>query len=381
LTRILVLGGGYGGLRLIEKLAPSGDFAITLLDRNPYHYLQTEAYEFLSGRRNICDVTFNLESFCTYFPNVRFIQDRALYIEEDQVVGERGRYGFDRLVIAVGAQDLFPPQVPGLREHSVSIKELPSAFGFKRAFLQRLFDEVVHHEPARIVVGGGGLSGVELAADFASVARECGSEVGQRSLIEVVLIEATDRLLPGASPFLQEASLQRLRALGVDVRLNSPIQRVDDQAVYLEEEHIEYDLFIFSGGIKAADFVQTLPYPKNRLGQLEVDPCLQVAPKIYAIGDCAAIKDPKGNLLPPTAQIAEQSGEYVARHIAGRIETPFRGRVYGTFVALGRGYAAGELFGWIRLRGRIAAWIKEAITRLYALGIRIKVNSGYKKRL
>ncbi|MRI59311.1 MAG: pyridine nucleotide-disulfide oxidoreductase [Epsilonproteobacteria bacterium] len=375
---IVVLGGGYGGLRLIESLPR--DYQITLIDKNPYHYLQTEAYEFLSGRKNICDITFSLQSFCAYFPNVSFVQDVAVALEEKEVVGKKGRYPFDRLVIAVGAEDYFPPFIKGLKERSVALKELPSAFGFKKAFLQRLFDEVAYQRPARIVVGGGGLSGVELAADFMSVARECDSQVGQCPMIEVILIEATESLLPGSSPFLQRATQERLEKLCVQARLNSPIQEVDERFVYLEGERIAYDLFIFAGGIQAAAFVRNLAFKKNRLGQLIVDRYLRVDDHIYAIGDCAQIRNKKGEILPPTAQIAEQSAEYVAAHITGRRKDPFNGRVYGVFVALGRNYAVGEIFG-LKLKGRVASWMKELITKIYAWGIKIKVNSGYKKRL
>ena len=375
---IVILGGGYGGLRLIESLPRS--YQVTLIDKKPYHYLQTEAYEFLSGRKNICDITFSLQSFCAYFPNVVFVQDEVIGLEGKEVIGKRGRYSFDKLVIAVGAEDYFPPSIKGLESQNIALKELPSAFEFKKAFLQRLFEEVAHQRSARIVVGGGGLSGVELAADFISVARECDSQVGQCSMIEVILLEATSSLLPGSSPFLQQATLQRLQKLCVQVRLNSPIKEVDERFVYLEGEQIPYDLFIFAGGIRGASFVRNLPFQKNSRGQLIVDEYLRVASNIYAIGDCAQIRNLKGETLPPTAQIAEQSAEYVAAHISAKSLKPFNGRVYGTFVALGKDYAVGELFG-LKLQGRLAAWMKSFITKLYALGIKLKVNSGYKKRL
>ncbi|NPA56331.1 MAG: FAD-dependent oxidoreductase [Epsilonproteobacteria bacterium] len=380
MTEVVVLGGGYGGLRFIESLAPLGEHSITLIDRNPYHYLQTEAYEFLSGRKNICDITFNLESFCSYYENVRFVRDEAVALGDGEVVCRRGSYRFDKLVIAVGAKDLFPKRIVGLEEYSPSIKELSSAFMFKQRLLEILFREVTDQSPARVVVGGGGLSGVELAADLASVVRECRAEAGQSPLVEVVLIEAAHTLLPGSSSFLREETERRLRSLSVEIRLASPIQWVDGEVVHLEHEVIPYDLFIFTGGIAAQDFIQKLPHPKGSGGRLIVDPFLRIAPDIYAIGDCALITDSEGRELPPTAQIAEQSAEYAARHIAGRAESPFSGRIYGIFIALGKGYAVGELFGIFKLKGRVASWIKEAITRLYAFGIRLRVNSGYRKR-
>ena len=376
--QVVVVGGGYGGLRFIETLAPAKRHHITLVDKNPYHYLQTEAYEFLSGRKNICDITFSLQSFCGYYDNVTFVQDEALGVEDGVLVCKKERIPFDVLVVAAGAKDFFPTEA--IAKQSVRLKELPGAFAFKQEFLKTLFEEVAYMRPARIVVGGGGLSGVELAADFASVAKECGAEVGQCSMVEVVLVEATDTLLPGSHPYLQEQTLKRLQDLCVDVRFNAPIEDVDEAYIYLPQEKLRYDLFIFAGGIRASDFVQNLPFAKNRLGQLEVNEFLQVTPTIYAIGDAAAITNDRGELLPPTAQLAEQSAEYVAKRLLGS-KKPFRGRIYGTFVALGKDYAVGELFGKIHLKGKIAAWIKEAITRLYAFGIRIKVNSGYRKRL
>ncbi len=379
MQKVVVVGGGYGGLRFIESLAPSKTAQLTLLDKNPYHYLQTEAYEFLSGRKNVCDITFNLRSFCSYFDNVDFIKDEAVALKDGMVVGKKGSYPFDTLIIAAGAVDFFP--TPQIARFSPRLKELAGAFGFKQNFLKALFKEVAFEKGARIVVAGAGLSGVELAADFASVVKECGTEVGQKSLIEVCLVEAKDKLLPQSSPFLQMATRQRLEELGVKIYLNSPIERIEEGRVYIKGFALEYDLFIFAGGILAADFVRNLPFEKNSLGQLEVDGHLRVKENIFAIGDCAAIKDDRGRLLPPTAQIAEQSAEYVAKFISKGIKSPFRGKIYGTFIALGDNYAVGELFGFIRIKGLAAALIKKLIEKIYAFGIRLKVNSGYKKRL
>ena len=378
MQHIIVVGGGYAGLRAVEKLANTKSFTITLIDKNPYHYLQTDTYQFLSGRLNVCDITYDLESFCSAFSNVEFIRDTAIGIEKSKLVCQNDSYEFDKLIIATGAMDFIPS---AFKPYSYAIKELNSAFKFKEKFLHKLFDEVANKKEATIVICGAGQSGVELAADLASVANECGYTTSSKKCdIKVVLIEAQKTILPHSKTYIVYEATKRLKKLGVSIFTSNPIEKIDENRIFLRNQELPYDLFIFTGGIKPSPFVESLDFEKNSHGYLKVNQHLQINDNIYAIGDCAYILNSKGEPLSPTAQIAEQSAEYVAKHISKQTKKPFNGRVYGTFTALGKNYAVGHIMHKIYFKGSLAYYLKKAITFMYRFGIKLKLNSGYKNR-
>ena len=143
---------------------------------------------------------------------------------------------------------------------------------------------------------------------------------------------------------------------------------------------------IFTGGIKASDLNDTIDVQKNRISQFLPDEQLNIGgmKSVFAIGDCVEIRDAKEQILPPTAQTAERSAEYVASAIRKRVDNeevkPFHASVLGVFIALGGRWAAGELFGCIKVKGYSAYLLKKAITYMYYLGLHLRINTGYKKR-
>jgi NADH dehydrogenase len=144
---------------------------------------------------------------------------------------------------------------------------------------------------------------------------------------------------------------------------------------------------IFTGGIKASSLNDTVEASKNKISQFIPNRELNIGSQtnVFAIGDCVEIKDAQGNLLPPTAQTAERSAEYVANTIRKRIDKksvqPFDATVLGIFIALGGRWAAGELFGVIKVKGYVAYLLKKAITHIYYLGLHLRINAGYKNRI
>jgi NADH dehydrogenase len=130
-----------------------------------------------------------------------------------------------------------------------------------------------------------------------------------------------------------------------------------------------------------------LDVKKNAISQFIPNSRLNIGgyENVFAIGDCAEIKNAAGEMLPPTAQTAERSAEYVADAIRRKIDTheikPFNSNVLGVFIALGGKYSAGELFGFIKVSGYSAYLLKKAITKAYYLGLRFRINAGYKNRI
>ena len=134
MKKVLVIGGGYGGLRAIESLAKYKDLEITLIDKNPYHYLQTEAYGYIAGRFDVHDIAIDLENWCHGFKDrVDFVHGNASAInfEEKRVSVNDITLSYDYLIIATGAKTNFFSFIEGLRENSYGVKNLQRAYNFR----------------------------------------------------------------------------------------------------------------------------------------------------------------------------------------------------------------------------------------------------------
>lgn len=393
----MVIGGGYGGLRAIETLYKYEDIAITLIDKNPYHYLQTEAYGYIAGRFDVHEVAIDLKNWCEGFKDrVTFIHKEATSVnfEEKIVHLDDNELSYDYLIIATGAKTHFFSFIKGLRENSYGVKNLQRAHNFRVEFEDLVYKKLRHEEGYKegelnIAIGGAGLSGVEVAAEMAYVLETYSKTIGDTAKeIHIYLIDASDTILPGMGKYSIEKTQKRLESLGVKILTGAFINSVDGLHIYFKNgEKIPYSFMIFTGGIKAAELNDSVKNEKNSINQLIASPELNIQDheEVFAIGDCVEIKDSEGNILPPTAQVAEKSAEYVAKTIRQRIDgvesQPFDADVQGIFIALGGKYAVGEMFKYIKVKGYIAYLLKKAITHAYYLGLRFRINTGFKNRI
>lgn len=393
---VVIVGAGYGGLRAVEHLQGRNDVRITLVDKNPYHYLQTEAYGYIAGRFDIHDVTIDLDNWCRGFGNnVRFVQAEATGVDVDGKVllSESETIPYDQLIIATGARTNFFSFIKGLRENSYGVKNLQRAFNFRWEFERLIYEKVEelrnpYQDELHIAIGGAGLSGVEIAAEMADVIEKHYKTLGANAAkIRITLIDAAETILPGMSSYVIKHTARRLEVLGIRIMTNAFIDKVENGGIHLKDGTvIPYRFMIFTGGIIANTPHSDRPYDTNRIGQILPDTYLRLAPamNVYAIGDCVELRDTHGTLLPPTAQTAEKSAEYVADAIKKRLDgkpvAPFHAKIDGVFVALGGTYAVGELFGIIRVKGYTAYILKKVITKGYYLGLKLRINTGFKKR-
>lgn len=395
MKKVVVIGGGYGGLRAIEFLAKDPNLDIILIDKNPYHYLQTEAYGYIAGRFDIHEIAIDLEKWCNGFKKkVTFIYEEALAIDHNthSIQTQTHNISFDYLIIATGAQTNFFSFIKGLRENSYGVKNLMRAYNFRKEFEHLIYQKLQNEddrEEINLAIGGAGLSGVEVAAEMAYVIENYSKTLGERARdIKIYLIDASETILPGMSQFIISNTLQRLQALNIKILTNAFINSMDENSIYFKDgEQLKYHFMIFTGGIKAAVLNSSLNGEKNRLDQFIADSHLNIEglKNIFAIGDCVEIRDRNKALLPPTAQTAEKSAEYVAnsilRDLRGEKSKPFDASMSGIFVALGGKYAVGELFSVIKVKGYKAYLLKKAITYAYFLGLHLRINAGYKNRI
>jgi NADH dehydrogenase len=396
MNHIIVVGAGYAGLRAVEHLVGIEGSRITLIDKNPYHYLQTEAYGYIAGRFDMHDIAIDLKNWCLGFKKwVAFIHDEVSRIDTQQqaIHLSSQTLHYDHLIIAVGAETNFFSFIEGLRENSFGVKKLYRAFNFRMSFEKLLYSKVENCDAIKegeinIAIGGAGLSGVEIAAEMADVINKHAKSLGESAQeIHIHLIDAAPTILPGMSEYIITNTHKRLEALGITIQTNAFIDKVDAERIYLKDgRSIEYYFMIFTGGIKVPELKLSIEVPTNRLNQFIVDAYMRLpnSENLYAVGDCAEIRDVHNNILPPTAQTAERSAEYVAKSIKQKLQfesvKPLDISIDGVFVALGGKYAIGELFGFIKVKGYLAYLLKKLITYTYYIGLKLRVNTGFKKR-
>lgn len=394
-NHVVIIGGGYGGIRAMECLARNSHISITLIDQNPYHYMQAEVYDFIANKVDMSSVMIDLPSLCKSFGLVTFVCEEVTLIDSasQSVSTATQTIGFDQLIIATGSRTYFPHFIKGLRDHTHGVKSIPSALDFKQQFERSLLNRIEAQtlgcdvEPFNIVIGGAGLSGVEIAAEMAAYANNFykNGNFGCRG-VDVYLIDANESILFGMDDFLIQSAYDRLIRLGVHVWHNNRISEVKTDEILLDNGKIlHFEFMIFTGGITASTLTQHLGFEINSKGHLNVDPYLNIPghPDIYAIGDITNAMDENGKLIPPTAQLAERGGEHVARNILrtlnGKPKQPFRYKNQGVMIALGGEYGAGLLPGGIKVKGYLAYLIKKAIFHLYSSPLRRRSSIGKRR--
>lgn len=393
MKKVAIIGAGYGGLRAAEHLVKNKELSLYLFDENSYHYLQTEAYGYIAGRFDLHDVALDLKNWCHGFERpVKFIQEKVVFInsKEQKVQTPLGDYPYDYIIIATGARTNFFSFIEGLDRYGLGVKKLFRTHRFRTSFEQLLYQKleepVVQGQKLNLAIGGAGLSGVEIAAEMANVIKKHTKSIGESAKeIQIYLIDASDTILPGMSPYIIKQTKGRLEELGVKIMTGAFIEKVDKSNIYLKgSKKLRYTFMIFTGGILANTVDADFTYETGRTGQYLCDTTLRLKENIFAVGDCCELKDTKGDMLPPTAQTAERSAEYAAGALSaltsGETIEPFKGKIDGVFVALGGNYAVGEIFGFIKVKGYLAYILKKIITKTYYLGLKLRLNTGFKKR-
>ena len=171
--QLIIIGGGYGGIRAMQGLSSVKELDIVLIDQNPYHYLQTEAYALIANEVTLTDVTVDLVALCKRYKNTRYKKAaiRDIDLISKKLKSDDEELSFDYLIIATGSCTNFPDSIAGLEQYSHGVKTLKRAFEFKQQFEQQLYERMQSEEDLfckafNVVIGGAGLSGVEIAAEM-----------------------------------------------------------------------------------------------------------------------------------------------------------------------------------------------------------------------
>ncbi|WP_053948310.1 NAD(P)/FAD-dependent oxidoreductase [Halolamina sediminis] len=307
---VLVLGGGYAGLtvtRKLERRLPASA-TLTLVDDTGNHLVQHELHRAVREPDYVDDISVPLGE----------ILDRATLREGEVTdVDREGRtvslaggdeLGYDYCVVALGADTAFYG-IPGVEEHATPLKRLEHAATIRREF-EAVVDQLGHDDPATdtertgtVVVGGAGLSGVQVAGELAAMARE--RDVADS--VEIVLLEQEATVAPGFPEQFQRATRDLLDEQGVDVRTGTTVTAADDATITTERGTIAYDQFVWTGGIRGNEAMAG-DRPQVR-GDLRLDE------RTFALGDAVRIVDADGEPVPASASAAVRAAETVARNV------------------------------------------------------------------
>ncbi|MFT3955807.1 MAG: NAD(P)/FAD-dependent oxidoreductase [Piscinibacter sp.] len=380
LHRIVIVGGGAGGLELATRLGDTvgkrGLADVTLIEKARSHFWKPHLHEIAAGTLDLH--TYALDYLAqshwhgfhyrigemTGLDRGRREVQVAPYVDEsanEQVTGPR-TVGYDTLVISVGSlnNDF---GTPGVQEHAILLETPLQAERFQRRLVNACVRAHAQAGPLRpeqlqVAIIGGGATGVELAAELHHTTRTLVSygldRIDADRDIRLNLIEAGPRVL-GALPERMSASAQQLlERLGVRVRTRATVTAVLADGVQLASgEKIPAELVVWAAGVKAPAFLAELDgLESNRINQLVVRPTLQTTrdDAVFAIGDCAAAPwlGGHGN-VPPRAQAAHQQASHLVRQITRRLRglppKPWRYRDFGSLVSLGRYTTVGNLMG------------------------------------
>ena len=385
--RVVIAGGGFGGLSAARTLARS-PVDVVVVDRNNYHTFPPLLYQVAAGELEPGDIAYPVRTILRKVPNARFTlaEVERVDLERRVLLTDGPDIPYDFLILATGTVDHFF-RVAGAAEHAFSLKSLEHAITLRNHILGCVehadleVDEAACSQLLSFAIVGGGPTGVETAGALAELIQGPLRKDFPRldlSQARITLIEAADRLLPTLPEPLGAYAARRLREMGVDVRQNCPVESITPDAVHLQDgTAVPACTTVWAAGVRGDPQAEGSGLPTRARGRVAVEPTLQVPgfPEVYAIGDLAYFEE-HGQALPMVAQVALQgavrAAENIERQLAGEEPLPFHYHDRGTMATIGRNKAAAVAYG--RTFTGFPAW-------LLWLGIHLFYLIGYRNRL
>ena len=372
---MLVLGGGFAGIGAAQNLKKS-DADVVVVDKHDYHTFQPLLYQVATGLLEQPAVGHPIRDLFHKQDNVRIHQDRvaAIDLEARRVTfDELEPLSYDYLVLGIGAEVNFFG-VEGAADHAFPLYTLADAVRLKNHVLRTW--EHADRDPSlvddgalNIVVVGGGPTGVEtagaLAELYSGVFRKDYPDVTP-DRAKITLVEAGAQIFPMFKEDIRTYTEEALTKRGVEVQTGEVVESITPQRVTLKSGTVlPAHTLVWGAGLQGNALVQSLGLELERGNRIGVDEELRIPshPEVYAVGDVAAITDPKtSQVLPQLGSVALQSGEHagktLAQRIAGKETKPFKYKDKGTMAAIGRGAAVVQMLGGKTMKGKTAqlAW-------------------------
>ena len=399
--RVVVVGGGFGGLQAVRALRRS-PVEVTLVDRRNFHLFQPLLYQVATGALSPEEIATPLRVILKRQKNVRVVMgevrdfdlDRRRLLLDAIANGDKGLViPYETLIIAGGSSYSYFGH-DEWRPFALEIKSLESALGVRRRIFTAFEAAEIERDPERrdawltFVVVGGGPTGVEMAGQIAELARDTLSRdfrsVDPRRA-RILLVEASERLLPTFPPRLSTRAAYTLERLGVTVLLDTSVVDLDDESVVTKgpdstSTHVPTRTIVWAAGVVACELAGALAAASgaalDHTGRVAVGPDLTIQghPDVIALGDMASVHDAAGNdvPLPGLASTAMQQGRYAARSVRkrarGEPSEPFRFVDKGNLATVGRAHAVADIKG-IQTSGILAWLIWMSVHIFYLIGL------------
>jgi NADH:ubiquinone reductase (H+-translocating) len=386
--RVVIVGGGFGGLYAAKALGKA-PVDVTLVDKRNFHLFQPLLYQIATGTLSPAQISSPLRSILSRYRNTQVLMEHVIDLDATQqhVVTPNQCIPYDTLIVATGVHhhyfgnEEWQQTAPGL-------KTVEDALEMRRRIFMAF--ESAEKEPdlekrkamLTFVVVGGGPTGVELAGAIAELAFKTLKNDFRNIDIQqtqVLLLEGLDRVLPPYAADLSEKTAQSLERLGVTIRTQTRVIKVDESGVTVQQgdrtELIPSRTVLWAAGVKASRMGKVLAertgVSLDRVGRVMVDSDLSVPghPNIFVVGDLAHFAHSGDNPLPGVAPVATQEGKYVAQKItaqlAGKTLAPFRYREAGSLAVIGQNAAVVDL-GFVKFSGPLA-WFIWIFAHIYYL--------------
>jgi NADH:ubiquinone reductase (H+-translocating) len=383
-VRVVIVGGGFGGLYAARALA-SAPVTVTLVDRFNHHVFQPLLYQVATAGLSPGDIASPIRTVLRRQRNARVILGEVTGIDvaartvslHDETVP------YDYLVLASGARHSYFAH-PEWERLAPGLKTLQDALAIRRLVLLAFERAEREPDPARrealltFVIVGGGPTGVELAGAIAEIARRAMARdfrVIDPRRARVVLVEAGPRLLPAFPESLSARAGTSLARIGVEVLTGAPVTQVEVGAVVVGGTRLPAAVTLWAAGVAPSPLGRSLGAPLARAGRVLVGPDLTIPghPEVFVVGDLAACADGAGRPLPGLAPVAIQQGRHAARNVrracrGERLEA-FRYRDRGMLATIGRAQAVAAL-GRLRVSGLLAWWAWLTVHIFWLIGFR-----------
>jgi NADH:ubiquinone reductase (H+-translocating) len=403
LPHVVIVGGGFGGLYAARGLARV-PVSVTIIDKHNYHLFRPMLYQVATGLLSSDEVAAPIRSILRRQKNVTVLMEEAVGVDPHArvVFTREGRVAYDYLVLATGIEynyfghEDWKAIAPGLASvddaDRIRGKILTAFESAEQLAASGNADASVLHELLTFVQVGAGTAGVEMAGTMAEMAQMALARDFRHidpSSAHILLFEAAARILPTYPEELSEKARRHLEHLGVEVRTNAKVERVDEQGVIVNGERIASRTVLWTAGVVASPAGRWLKVDVDKAGRIKVNPDLSVPghPDVYAVGDTATvsaytrslfgIRSKTPELLGGVAQVAIQGGTYVASVIRRRVRgertaKPFWYWDKGNMAIVGRTFAVADL-KHVRFSG-FMAW-------LLWIGVHIYFLIGFANRL
>ncbi len=388
MKRVIIIGGGFGGLEAAHQLR-NAPCEVVLIDRLNHHLFQPLLYQVATASLSPGDIAEPIRKILHSQENCHVLMGTVSKIDTKQrlVILEDGTsYSFDSLILAPGTRhsywgkDEWELEAPGLKtiQDALKIREKILSV-FERAERAASAEEIQIN--LNFIVVGAGPTGVEMAGSIAEIALK--TLVDNFTKIDtkkakIFLIEGADQVLPGFPPSLAQKAQKALEKIGVTVLTKTFVTQITEEGAQAGTTFIPSHCIIWAAGNQASPILKSLNTPLDKQGRVLVESDLSIPnnPDIFVIGDAACFMNSEGRPLPGLAPVAKQMGAYVANIINKSIpqdkRKPFKYRDKGSLATIGRGKAVG-LIGKLQLSGFFAWFAWSFIHVFYLIGFQNRI--------